>query len=55
MKLFVFVFRKQTTLVPFWNGAQCGTVLPEMLTKLFVRSYFQQNELLIDFFFISVT
>ena len=34
----------------FGKGTQCGTVLPEMLTKLFVRSYFQQNKLLIYFF-----
>ena len=34
----------------FGKGTQCGTVLWEMLTKLFVRSYFQQNELLIYFF-----
>jgi hypothetical protein len=32
------------------KGTQCGTVLPEMLTKLFVRSYFQHNELFIYFF-----
>ena len=30
----------------FGKGTQCGTVLPEM----FVRSYFQQNKLLIYFF-----
>jgi hypothetical protein len=34
----------------FGKGTQCGTVLREMLTKLFVRSYFQQNKLLIYFF-----
>jgi len=34
----------------FGKGTQYATVLREMLTKLFVCSYFQQNELLIDFF-----
>ena len=49
IKLFVFVFRKQTTLAPFWKGDAMRNVLPEMLTELFVRSYFQQNELFIYF------
>jgi hypothetical protein len=51
IKLFVFVFRKQTT---FWHQfgkrTQCGIVLWEMLTELFVRSFFQQNKLLVYFF-----
>ena len=34
----------------FGKGTQCGIVLWEMLTELFVRSYFQQNKLLIYFF-----
>jgi hypothetical protein len=34
----------------FGKGTQCGTVLWEMLTGVFVRSYFQQNEFLIYFF-----
>jgi hypothetical protein len=34
----------------FGKGTQCGTVLREMLTELFVRSYFQQNKPLIYFF-----
>ena len=34
----------------FGKRTQCGTVLPEMLTELFVRSYFQHNKLLIYFF-----
>ena len=34
----------------FGKGMQYATVLREMLTKLFVCSYFQQNKLLIDFF-----
>jgi hypothetical protein len=34
---------------------QCGIVLWEMLTEFLVRSYFQQNELLINFFLIFVT
>jgi hypothetical protein len=34
----------------FGKGTQCGTVLQEMLTELFVRSYFQQNKPLIYFF-----
>jgi hypothetical protein len=51
IKLFVFVFREQTTCwCLFGKGTQCGIVLWEMLTELFVRSYFQQNELLIYFF-----
>ena len=45
--------------ITFWRhfgkGMQCGIVLREMLTELFVRRYFQQNELLIYFFLISVT
>jgi hypothetical protein len=50
IKLFVFVFRKQTTSWQhFGKETQCGIVLWEMLTKLFVRSYFQQKELLIYF------
>ena len=39
----------------FGKGMQCGNVVREMLTELFVRRYFQQNELLIYFFLISVT
>jgi hypothetical protein len=35
------------------KGTQCGTVLREMLTKLFVRSYFQQNKLHLFYFLIS--
>jgi len=34
---------------------QPGTVLWEMLTERFVRSYFQQIEVLIYYFLISVT
>ena len=34
----------------FEKGMQCGTVPWEMLTKLFVRIYIQQNKLLIYFF-----
>jgi hypothetical protein len=34
----------------FGKGTQCSTVLLEMLTELFIRSYFQQNKLLIYFF-----
>ena len=37
-------------MTPFWTQKKCGTVLREMLTELFVRSYFQQNKLLIYFF-----
>ena len=43
-----FVNKKQWC--HFGKGTQCGTVLREMLTKLFVRSYFQQNKLSIYFF-----
>jgi hypothetical protein len=50
IKLFVFVFRKQTPFWRHWMRTQCGIVLREMLTELFVRSYFQQNKLLIYFF-----
>jgi hypothetical protein len=35
----------------FGKEMQCDTVLQEMLTELFVRSYFQQNELLIFFYY----
>jgi hypothetical protein len=49
LKLFVFVFRKQTTISAILERGR-GTVLPEMLTELFVRNYFQQNEHLIYFF-----
>jgi hypothetical protein len=36
------------------KGMQPGAVLWEMLTELFVRSYFQQNEVLIYFFLIFI-
>ena len=50
IKLFVFVFLNKQQWHHFGKETQCGTVLREMLTELFVRSYFQQNKLLIYFF-----
>ena len=38
-----------------WKGDPTGTVLWEMVTKLFVWSNFQQNKLLIYLFNVSVT
>jgi hypothetical protein len=37
------------------KGWDLHYVLREMLTEIFVRSYCQQNKLLVNFFLISVT
>jgi hypothetical protein len=44
--LYLFFVNKQQRH-HFGNGTQWSTVLWELLTELFVRSYIQQNELLI--------
>ena len=48
--LYLFFVKQTTFWHQFGKRTQCGILLREMLTELFVRSYFQQNKLLIDFF-----
>jgi hypothetical protein len=55
IKLFVFIFRKQTTVWHhFGKGTQCGIVLWEMLTELFVKLLSTKQTFNL-FFLISVT